>query len=128
MSCSKCHDHGVHLTEGTKKLKWLYCSCEVGQLMAGNMNFDAQAQGESLNKYGAKPTERIVNGELLKFASKGEALRWDVLELRQKAGEIRDLKPHPKFELRNALVAIRNRRGSSPTPPTRVTSRTAAGW
>lgn len=46
-------------------------------------------------KYGNKPVE--ADGE--KFDSKLEANRFQLLQLREKAGEIRDLRPHVSFPL-----------------------------
>jgi len=52
------------------------------------------------NKYGAKPT--FSDG--IRFASKGEARRYEELKLLVRAGEIKDLKLQPKFELIPAYV------------------------
>ena len=44
-------------------------------------------------KYRNLPTERLLpNGECVRFASKKEALRFDVLSAEQRAGRIRELK------------------------------------
>ena len=48
-----------------------------------------------MNKYKAQPT--TVDG--IKFDSKREAERYGELKLLERAGEIRDLVPHPRFAL-----------------------------
>lgn len=105
MSCSKCNDHGIHLTEG-KKLRWVFCSCDIGQVMNGNPSFkSAEAQGK--NKFSAEPTERIRDNNVVKFASKKEARRYDDLLVMESAGEIDYLKLHPSYPLKNEHVEIR---------------------
>ena len=47
------------------------------------------------SKYGNRPTE--IDG--IRFDSKGEAAHWQVLKLRQMAGEISDLKRQVTFRL-----------------------------
>lgn len=100
MSCSKCSDRGVVLGD-SKKLKWVWCECPVGEQLKG-----VQAPKDR-NKYNADPTTR---GEL-KFASKGEALRYDQLCNLERAGEIENLHPHPRYELANEHIEIRYANG-----------------
>lgn len=52
------------------------------------------------NKFGAQQME--VDG--IKFASRLEARRYQVLVLRQQAGEITDLETQPKYELQPAFT------------------------
>ena len=47
------------------------------------------------NKYRAQPV--TIDG--IRFASKGEAKRYSELLLLQRAGDITDLTPHPRFDL-----------------------------
>ena len=104
MSCSKCNDHGIHLGEG-KKLRWRFCSCDIGQLMDNSVSFKpAEEQGK--NKFSAEPTRRGA----LKFASKGEALRYDEL-CRLEYVDIKHLQVHPRYELKNEHVEIRYANG-----------------
>lgn len=51
--------------------------------------------GKSSRKYGEKAT--VVDG--IKFPSMGEARRYQLLRLREKAGEIANLRVQPKFWL-----------------------------
>ena len=51
--------------------------------------------GKRTNKYNAKR----VKGAGVSFDSQSEAQRWGELLLLQRAGEIRDLKLHPRFSL-----------------------------
>lgn len=55
-----------------------------------------------MSKYNAKPT--TIDG--IRFDSKAEARRYDELKLLLAAGEITDLKTHPRFEIwrKNASV------------------------
>ena len=48
-----------------------------------------------VNKYRAKPT--TIDG--IRFASQAEATRFMSLRMMEKAGLIRNLEPHPRFEL-----------------------------
>lgn len=52
--------------------------------------------GKRLNKYG---NHRIKTAAGVSFDSQSEARRWAELQLLQRAGEIRDLKLHPRFSL-----------------------------
>lgn len=52
------------------------------------------------NKYNATPT--TLNGH--NFDSKSEAARFQALTLAEKAGEIIDLKTHPRFVLQEAFT------------------------
>lgn len=56
---------------------------------------DLKQQRKKGNKFNAKTV--TVDGH--RFQSAKEANRYRHLELLQRAGEIRDLKPHPRFEL-----------------------------
>lgn len=57
------------------------------------------------SKYGAKKTEVVVNGVVVKFDSKAEAERYDYLFMLEKAGEISDLVLQPKFMLQDKFKA-----------------------
>ena len=55
------------------------------------------------NKYGAKKTPRIVNGETYYFDSSAEAKRYDYLIVLLKAGHISNLSLQPEFILQDGF-------------------------
>ena len=56
------------------------------------------------NKYHAKPTTRMIDGETVRFDSRREAQRWDDLCWMRKAGKISDLRRQVRYELVPAQV------------------------
>lgn len=62
-------------------------------------------------KYRNTPTERVTaSGAVLRFDSKKEARRYDHLTIRQKAGEIHDLRLQVDFTLQEAYTDPEGRR------------------
>ena len=62
-------------------------------------------------KYRNTPTERVTaSGAVLRFDSKKEARRYDHLTIRQKAGEIHDLRLQVDFTLQEAYTDQEGRR------------------
>ena len=61
------------------------------------------------NKFGAIKIQ--IGG--ISFDSKREAARYQSLLLLERAGEIRNLRPHPKYPLANCHVAVKTKGGKS---------------
>jgi len=113
MKCTRCNDLGVVLKEGRKN-RFDFCDCAAGKLRErGPIPVVAKPiPGAREQKYGAKPSERVIEQRVVKFASKREAARYDELALMVKAGAITELKLHPVYPLVKNDIEIRTMAGT----------------
>lgn len=76
----------------------------------GEANGKKLAAKAGANKYGAKKTERVINGNVIGFDSLHEAERFDRLYLLLKGGAIRDLRLQVNFTLQEGYTTAEGER------------------